>query len=202
MSPASFFKKTQKVDLRAELEARIFMELLEETGVISFCCNSFLCERIPASFQMRRHLYSCAMKANDEHWDRSRLCRNNTFFMHLKLWRGLTWKSGKRYLTTMSNHFKRIKEKKSFAVEMTDYTHLLAMMTLFKSNKRWFLFPSFFFFHAHTPPVTQTSFLLWNGIKQTVLYPGRNCFPTGRKQFNQCHSRLWWDCAPGAGIDL
>lgn len=35
----------------------------------------------------------------------------------------------------MSNHFKRIKEKKSFAVEMTDYTYLLSMMTLFKSNK-------------------------------------------------------------------
>lgn len=48
MSPASFlffFKKKPNVDLRAELEARIFMELLEETGVISFCCNSFLCER-------------------------------------------------------------------------------------------------------------------------------------------------------------
>lgn len=48
-------------------------------------------ERIPVSSWMRRYWYSCAMHANDERWeDRRRLCRNNTFFMHLKLWRGLT----------------------------------------------------------------------------------------------------------------
>lgn len=76
----------------------------------------------------------------------------------------------------MSNHFKRIKEKKSFAVEMTDYTY---MMTLFKSNKHWFLFPSFFFFHTRTPLVTQTSFLLQNGIKQTVSLSRQELLPSG-----------------------
>lgn len=79
----------------------------------------------------------------------------------------------------MSNHFKRIKEKKSFAVEMTDYTYLLSMMTLFKSNKHWFLFPSFFFFHTRTPLVLQTSFLLQNGIKQAVSLSRQELLPSG-----------------------